>query len=155
MKITTREATPEDIETLLLFEQGVIDAERPMDITLKRDKTHYYDLPFMMEEPNIHFIVAEVADELIGCGYARIIKAREYFQFDRFSYLGFMYTKPEFRGKGVNKIIMDHLYEWSKSQGIYEVRLEVYPNNPAAIRAYEKAGMTQNLITMRVELNKD
>ena len=49
---------------------------------------------------------------------------------------------------------MEYLYNWSKSQGVYEVRLDVYPNNPAAIRSYEKAGMNTGLQMMRVDLRE-
>ncbi len=149
-----RPATLEDIKELLIFEQGIIDAERPMDITLKREKTHYYNLPYMINEPSIELLVAEIEGEMVSCGYARIVKARECFQYDQFSYLGFMFTKEEYRGKGINKKVMEALYTWTRSQGIHEVRLEVYPNNPAAIRAYEKAGMKQCLVTMRVDLRE-
>jgi len=150
-----RSATLNDIEELLIFEQGIIDAERPMDITLKKEDTHYYNLPYMIEEPNIELLVAEIEGELVSCGYARIVKARECFQYDRFSYLGFMFTKNEHRGKGINKKIMDALYDWTRSQRVHEVRLEVYPSNPAAIKAYEKAGMKECLVTMRVDLREE
>lgn len=149
-----RSATLNDIEDLLIFEQGLIDAERPMDETLKREKTHYYNLPYMINEPSIELLVAEIEGELVSCGYARIVKGRECFKYNQFSYLGFMFTKQEHRGKGVNKKVMDALYEWTRSQGIYEVRLEVYPNNPAAIKAYQKAGMKECLVTMRVDLSE-
>lgn len=151
--IVIRKATLNDIEELLVFEQGIIDAERPMDITLKREKTHYYNLPYLIEDPDIELLVAEIDKELVSCGYARIIKARACFQFEQFSYLGFMFTKSEYRGKGINKKIMDALYKWSLSRGVSEVRLEVYPSNAAAIRAYEKAGMEQCLVTMRIDLH--
>jgi ribosomal protein S18 acetylase RimI-like enzyme len=150
--VTIREATIDDLKTLLDFEQGLIDAERPMDITLKREETKYYDLLYMIKEPTIYLVVAEIDGEQVGCGYARIIKARQCFQYEQFSYLGFMFTKPEHRGKGVNQKVMDALYDWSRSQGVNEVRLEVYPNNPAAIKAYQKSGMKECLVTMRIDL---
>ncbi len=149
-----RPATLEDVSVLLEFEQGMIEAERPMDITLKREKTFYYNLPQMINSERTELVVAIENDELIGCGYARAVKANECFQFDEFSYLGFMFTKEEYRGKGVNKKIMNYLYDWSLARGIYEVRLEVYPDNPSAIKAYEKAGMHISLHTMRVDLRK-
>lgn len=150
--VTIREATIDDLKTLLDFEQGLIDAERPMDITLKREETKYYDLLYMIKEPTIYLVVAEIDGEQVGCGYGKIIKARQCFQYEQFSYLGFMFTKPEHRGKGVNQKVMDALYDWSRSQGVNEVRLEVYPNNPAAIKAYQKSGMKECLVTMRIDL---
>ena len=150
--ITIRKATIEDLSILYEFEQGVLKAERPMDKTLKISKTYYYDIPNLISELNVELVIAEINGVIVGCGYARIKQARDCFQFDQFSYLGFMFTKEEYRGKGVNKMIMNYLYDWSLSRGVYEVRLEVYPTNNAAIKAYEKSGMTCSMQTMRVDL---
>jgi GNAT superfamily N-acetyltransferase len=150
--ITIRKATTEDLSILYEFEQGVLQAERPMDKTLKISKTYYYDIPNLISELNVELVIAEINDVIAGCGYARIKQARDCFQFDQFSYLGFMFTKEDYRGKGVNKTIMNYLYDWSLSKGIYEVRLEVYPSNNAAIKAYEKVGMQATMHTMRIDL---
>ena len=150
--ITIRKATIEDLPVLFEFEQGVLRAERPMDETLKLKNTYYYDIPNLIEDSSVELVVAEINDIIVGCGYARIKKARDCFQFDQFSYLGFMFTKEDYRGRGVNKKIMNYLYNWSLSKGINEVRLEVYPTNIAAIKAYEKSGMTCSMQTMRIDL---
>jgi len=152
--LTVRKATHNDLPTLLKFEQGIIAAERPMDPQIKREETHYYNLPMMLDSERYELAVVEVDGTLVGCGYAKIIAAKPYLTFKEYSYLGFMYTKAEYRGQGVNKAVMEYLYDWSWSKGIYEIRLEVYPNNPAAIRAYEKAGMTPGMQMMRVDLRE-
>ena len=150
--ITIRKATIEDLPFLFEFEQGVLRAERPMDETLKLKNTYYYDIPNLIDDSNVELVVGEINGVTVGCGYARIKQARDCFQFDQFSYLGFMFTKEDYRGKGVNKTIMNYLYDWSLSKGIYEVRLEVYPSNKAAIKAYEKVGMQATMHTMRIDL---
>lgn len=150
--ITIRKAIIEDLPVLFEFEQGVLRTERPMDETLKLKNTYYYDIPNLIEDSSVEFVVAEINDIIVGCGYARIKKARDCFQFDQFSYLGFMFTKEDYRGRGVNKKIMNYLYNWSFSKGINEVRLEVYPTNIPAIKAYEKSGMTCSMQTMRIDL---
>ncbi len=147
-----RHATIDDLPILLEFEQGVLDAERLMDTTLKREDTYYYDLPYLINEPTVALLVAEINGVIVACGYAKIIQARDCFTFNRFSYLGFMYTKEAFRGNGINKQIIDYLCDWSIHRGIYEVRLEVYPSNTAAIQAYKKVGMDATMVTMRVGL---
>ena len=149
MSITIRPATFDDLPVLLRFEQGVISAERPFDPTLKKD-THYYDLEEMVNSPDIHLVVAVSGDDIIGSGYARIEKAKHYLQHEQHSYLGFMYTDPAHRGKGVNKMIVETLKQWSLSRNITELRLEVYYLNEAAIRAYEKTGFKKHLIEMRM-----
>jgi GNAT superfamily N-acetyltransferase len=150
--ITIRKATIEDLTVLFEFEQGVLHAERPMDETLKLKNTYYYDIPNLIEDSSVELVIAELDGVIAGCGYAKIKKARDCFQFDQFSYLGFMFTKEDYRGRGVNKKIMNYLYNWSFSKGINEVRLEVYPTNIPAIKAYEKSGMTCSMQTMRIDL---
>ena len=150
--ITIRKATTEDLSILYEFEQGVLHAERPMDKTLKASKTFYYDIPNLISDQTAELVIAEINGVIAGCGYARIKQARDCFQFDQFSYLGFMFTKEDYRGKGVNKTIMNYLYDWSLSRGIYEIRLEVYPSNNGAIKAYEKVGMQATMNTMRIDL---
>lgn len=150
--IHTRPATLADLDTLLQFEQGIVVAERPFDPTLKTGEIHYYDLAALILSPEAEVIVAEVENELVGSGYAQIRPGKNYNKHERFAYLGFMYVKPEFRGQGINKLVMNALVAWSKSQGMAEIRLEVYAENAAAKRAYEKAGFTPNLLEMRMNL---
>jgi ribosomal protein S18 acetylase RimI-like enzyme len=92
---------------------------------------------------------------LIGCGYARIENAKQYLRHKRHAYLGFMYVDPVWRGKNINKMIIDALAQWAVSKGIDEMRLEVYCDNAAAIKAYEKAGFSKLIIQMRMGLNKE
>ncbi|MFN8333852.1 MAG: GNAT family N-acetyltransferase [Cyclobacteriaceae bacterium] len=146
---TIRKATPADKPTLLQFEQGVIEAERPCDPTLKRDDTIYYDIDEMIRASHIELLVAEVNGELVGCGYARIETAKLYLQHRQHAYLGFMYVRPEFRGRGINQQIMEALKNWSKEQGVHELRLEVYVQNESAIKAYEKIGFIRHMYEMR------
>jgi GNAT superfamily N-acetyltransferase len=147
-EIIVREATPEDVPTLLEFEQGVIEAERPMDSGLKEGPINYYDIERLITSPDIRLAVAEIDSELVGCGYARLDAAKPYLKYDRQSYLGFMYVRPDHRGRGINQLILDDLYRWTLSRGVTEVRLEVYPTNTAAIRAYEKAGFAPYIFQM-------
>lgn len=148
----TREATEQDLEILLEFEQGVVTAERPFNSTLIEGEIHYYDLKYLIQSPEATVIVAEENDEIVASGYALIKKSEKYYnQFEQYSYLGFMYVKPEYRGRGINKVITDELLSWSKSKGISEVRLDVYAQNESAIKAYEKAGFEPHLLTMRLK----
>lgn len=154
MKISTRTATLNDHEILLEFEQGVINFERAFDPTLKDEKIHYYDLKAMILADDAEVAVALINDEIVGSGYAKIEIPKSYLKHDRFAYLGFMFVKPEHRGKGINKKIVEHLNHWIRSRNISEVRLDVYSDNPGAIKAYEKAGFKKHLINMRMDLNK-
>jgi RimJ/RimL family protein N-acetyltransferase len=154
MNTIIRPAVVADLPMLLQFEQGVISAERPFDPTLKKGEIHYYDIEHMISASHIELLVAELDGKLIGCGYARIEDAKHYSQHPQHAYLGFMYTHPDYRGKGVNKLVLEALKQWALSKNITELRLEVYYDNESAIKAYEKAGFTKLMIEMRAPINK-
>ena len=147
--ITIRKATIDDVPTLLRFEQGVVVTERPFDPTLKPHPNSYYDIPRMIEDPSVQLVVAECGGQLVGCGYARIEASKHYLRHQSHAYLGFMYVEPEWRGKNVNQMIIDNLEQWTVSKGLTEMRLEVYVENLAAIKAYEKTGFSKLLVQMR------
>jgi len=149
-EIIIRKALTTDIETLLRFEQGVITAEKPYDITIQDPPVRYYDLDIMFTSPDIELVVATINGELIGCGYARIENARLYLKHKQHAYLGFMYVEPHHRGKGVNQKIIETLKQWALSRNITEMRLDVYYGNDFAIKAYEKVGFERHLIEMRL-----
>lgn len=147
-----REATREDLDVLLAFEQGVVEAERPYNVTLRKEKIHYYDLESLMNSQEATLVVAEKDHEIIASGYALIKQPeKDYSTFKDYAYLGFMFVKPEHRGKGVNQLIVDELIQWSRNKGISEIRLDVYDQNESAVKAYEKAGFEPLFLTMRLK----
>ncbi len=152
-QVTVRTATLADLDTLLSFEQALIDFERPVDETIKGGDITYYDLETMISAVSVEIVVAESADEIIGCGYASIEESKPYLTHRRHAYLGFMYVVPEHRGKGVNRLIIDSLKQWSVAKGVTQMRLEVFASNPAAIKAYEKVGFAPRLLEMTASLN--
>ena len=149
-QMVVRRASLADVKTLRLFEQGVITTERPFDGTLKNGLIHYYDLEAMIAADHIEILVAELHNQLIGSGYARIEEAKPYLQHKKHAYLGFMYVIPECRGKGVNQKIIEALKQWAIQQNITELRLDVYNDNLPAIKAYEKTGFKRHMIEMRM-----
>jgi ribosomal protein S18 acetylase RimI-like enzyme len=97
-------------------------------------------------------LVAEIDGIIVGSGYARIEDAKIFYKHPKYTYLGFMYVRPEYRGQGINRKIIDALQSWSLSKNINELRLEVYCDNSPAINAYKKIGFTNYLIQMRLGL---
>src|SRR5690349_11042094 len=154
-QFTIRQAGLGDLNTLYRFEQGIITAERPYNETLRPGHINYYDLKEMLFLPYVHVVVALDGEKIIGSGYARIESAKSFLRHERHSYLGFMYVEPEYRGMGVNNLIIDALKAWSASRNVYELRLHVYNDNTAAIRAYEKAGFEKHLLEMRIALKEE
>ena len=99
MDVTIRQATPGDLAALLQFQQGVVEAERPFDPTLKDGSIHYYDIAALIASTDVHFLVAECGSDLVGCGFARIEAAKHYLRHPMHAYLGLMYVDPTHRGQ--------------------------------------------------------
>ena len=152
MEIKIRQAKEEDIEILLEFEKGIIETERPFDITLKDGEIHYYDLLKLISSSEAEVLVAESEGRVVGSGYVQIRKADPFLKHEHFAYLGFMYVEPAFRGKGINQLILDALINWAEAKGISEVRLEVYDENIVAKNAYRKAGFSPIIVQMRKKI---
>lgn len=150
-KVIIRTATLEDLPVLLHFEQEIIKAERPFDVTIKDGVISYYNIGEMIQDPKSHVVVAEVNDIIVASGYAIPKKARHYLNHNLYAYLGFMYTDEDFRGMGINARIVDELKRWSQQEGYTEIRLTVYNENLSAIKAYEKVGFKKHIIEMRLE----
>ena len=148
--ILVRPATLEDLEQLLGFEQDLIKAERPFDKTIREDPVSYYDIRQYILDPEVQVLVAEADGRIVSSGYGLVKKARDYLDHSQYGYLGFMFTIPEYRGKGINRMLIDELKQWAKDKELKEVRLSVYPENYAAVKAYEKVGFEPHLLEMRL-----
>ena len=149
-----RAATLDDLPTLLEFEQKLIVAERPFALTLKDDPISYYNLESFILSKTTQLLVAQCDDIIIASGYAQIRETEPHHNSDQHAYLGFMYVEPEWRGQGLNQLIMDELMAWSKNQNVRHFRLQVFLHNQAAIKAYEKAGFQSHMIEMVMQLDE-
>ena len=148
--VRIRRATRADLATLREFEQQIVAAERPFDPTLRESGVQYYDIESMLRDDRVCMLVAESAGEAIGCGFARIDAAKPFLRHAREAYLGLMYVDQHHRGRGVNQRLLDELLAWCRERGVEEMRLEVYPGNESARRAYEKAGFRPYMLAMRL-----
>ncbi len=150
-----RKARIADLDTLYDFEQGIILAERPFDSTLKDEKISYYDLKAIILAEDSDIFVATINNEIIASASIVTKTAAPYLKHGDYAFLGFMYVKPEYRGRGINNGIIKELKHWAEDHNLREVRLKVYQDNESALKAYEKAGFQGHLIEMRLDLNKD
>ncbi|MEO0881702.1 MAG: GNAT family N-acetyltransferase [Pseudomonadota bacterium] len=154
MTIKIRPATLDELPTLKAFEQGIIEAERPMDATLKPDPISYYDLGALIESQDAEVLVADLDGELVASGYAKKKRSLDYVRPAYHAFIGFLYVAQEHRGKGINQLVLDGLFSWAKAKDLPEVHLTVYPSNAPALRAYQKAGFRPYLTEMRLNLEE-
>ncbi|WP_126246155.1 GNAT family N-acetyltransferase [Chitinophaga rhizosphaerae] len=146
-----RPATKADLPALRIAEQAVIAWERPFDPGLAKDPISYYDLDHMFDREDVLLLMAEIGGQLAATGYILRRANKPYETNSHHGYIGFMYTVPAHRGKGIATAIIARLRGWAVEKGLKEIRLEVYDGNASAVRAYEKAGLKKVLVEMRMD----
>ncbi len=81
----------------------------------------------------VAFFVVREGGAPAGCGGIKLF-GTEYGEIKR------MWVRPEFRGMGFAKLLLDHLADYARSRGIAILRLETGIHQHAAIRLYEQVG---------------
>ncbi|WP_444995572.1 GNAT family N-acetyltransferase [Aliikangiella sp. IMCC44359] len=152
--IVIRKAKLSELSTLLEFEQSIIEYERPFEENMMAEHFNYYDLAELIQSDIAEVLVAVDNGRLVGSGYAIIKDSRHYLKHKQHAYLGFMYIDPDYRGQGINQMLVKRLVEWSKKKNMQMVCLTVFSENDSAITAYKKAGFHSNLIEMRLNLEE-
>jgi len=150
--VNYRQGTLADLPKLLELEQAVVEAERPFNEVIKPQNAHYYDIEQLITDEDSYLLVIEASNEIIATGYIQIRESKPSLTHDKHGYLGFMYVDPNHRGKGLNQTLIEQLISWSKNKGVTVFYLDVYAQNSAAIRAYEKVGFVPSLMEMRLNV---
>lgn len=93
---------------------------------------HGYSVQKLLAE-NVTFFVLHADGALAGCGGVKLFGS-EYAEVKR------MYTRPQFRGRGLAKLMLQHLAEYAHGQGVALLRLETGIHQAQAIGMYERLG---------------
>ena len=67
-------------------------------------------------------------------------------------WIGLLYVKPEQRGSGIGRALMDEMKRYFQSKNCDTLRLKVLSGNQPAIAFYEKYGLTAREIEMVTKL---
>lgn len=87
-------------------------------------------------EQQVAFFVLRADGDPVACGGVKLF-GTEYGEVKR------MYARPEYRGRGYAKAILDHLAEHARDQGVSLLRLETGIYQTDAIGLYEHLGFTR------------
>lgn len=153
MSLNFRKALPSDIQLLRGFESKLVAHERAIEPTLIQEgHLEYYDISQLIENTtNSIVIIAEIDGEPVGCGLGQIKENDPCYSEKRYGYIGLMYVDEDQRGKNVGGSIIQELVRWFHGQGIHEIHLRVYANNPGAVKAYEKYGFEHYIHEMKLK----
>ena len=84
----------------------------------------------------VAFFLVREGSAPVGCGGIKLF-GTEYGEIKR------MYVRPECRGKGYAKLILNHLAKYAEGHGVRTLRLETGIHQHAAIALYEQMGFQQ------------
>jgi GNAT superfamily N-acetyltransferase len=110
----------------------ITELEADLDPLYPRESRHGYSVEKLLRE-GVFFFIIRGKDSLIGCGGVQFF-GDEYAEIKR------MYVRPKFRGLGFARLMLDHLEEHTRSNGINLLRLETGIHQHNAIALYEGAG---------------
>jgi GNAT superfamily N-acetyltransferase len=110
----------------------ISELETHLESLYPRESRHGYSVDKLIAE-GVAFFVLQYDDIPAGCGGVQLF-GREYGEVKR------MYVRPQFRGLGFGKLILDRLADYVRDRGVDVLRLETGIHQPAAVRLYERAG---------------
>jgi ribosomal protein S18 acetylase RimI-like enzyme len=100
-----------------------------------RESRHGFSVQKLIADA-VAFFVIRSDGAPAGCGGIKLF-GTEYGEIKR------MYVRPQFRGLGLAKLMLDHLADYARGHGVGILRLETGIHQHAAIGLYERAGFTR------------
>ena len=96
------------------------------------ESRHGYSVDKLLREGVAFFIVREDGVP-VGCGGVQLY-GTDYGELKR------MYVRPQFRGRGLGKTVLNHLTDYARERGVGILRLETGIYQKEAIALYESSG---------------
>ena len=155
--LTIRLANEVDIPRLedLLYQVHGLHAEGRPDIFIPGCKKYTADqLREILADPVSTPVFVAVADGvLVGyCFCIRQVQTAASMQKITTLYIDDLCVDAAMRGKGFGKVLYDHAVEYARINGYYNLTLNVWACNPAAMRFYEKCGLSVQKVGMELLL---
>jgi putative acetyltransferase len=128
MPITIVEARPDSADAIEL----IAELDETLAPFYPVESRHGYSVEKLLNE-GVAFFVLRRDDVAAGCGGVQLF-GTDYAELKR------MYVRPEYRGLGLGKRLVNHLAAYSRQRGITVLRLETGIYQEAAVALYEQMG---------------
>jgi putative acetyltransferase len=110
------------------------ELEAQLEPLYPRASRHGLSVAQLLEQA-VAFFLLRTDGEPAACGGVKLF-GTEYGEVKR------MYVRPQFRGRGFAKAMLDHVTAYTQARGIPLLRLETGIHQREAIGLYERAGFT-------------
>jgi len=105
----------------------------------------------LLTEPGAEAFVATIDGE--PCGLISVHPDTDYFTGHPRAYVDILVVARDAEGKGVGRVLMDHIERWARDKAFREVVLDVFAGNTGAIGFYERQGYRPDHIRMAKPLD--
>lgn len=122
---------PDSADAIVLIEE--LDA--CLQPLYRQESRHGYSVEKLIRL-NVAFFVLRTDGNLAGCGGVQFF-GTEYAELKR------MYVRPQYRGHGFGKLLLNHLAEYARARTIDILRLETGIYQTEAIALYERMGFVR------------
>jgi len=126
--ITIVEERPDSVDGMKLLSELDADLQRH---PYPAESRHAFSIEKLLHE-RVAFFVTRYLGEPAACGGLKV--------FDDYGEVKRMYVRPKQRGRGLAKATLDHLSQYTKSQGLNLLRLETGIYQVEAIGLYDRYG---------------
>jgi GNAT superfamily N-acetyltransferase len=110
----------------------ISELEAQLEPLYPRTSRHGYSVEKLMQQ-GVAFFLTRHDGALGGCGGIELF-GTEYGEIKR------MYVRPQFRGQGLAKLMLDHLAAYARERNVHLLRLETGIHQKDAIALYERIG---------------
>jgi GNAT superfamily N-acetyltransferase len=105
-------------------------------------------LPDGLASPDMHLFTAEVDGDQVGIGWFELRQRAS----GTSAWIFDIRLDEDRRGQGLGRALLDALHDAARDLGATSMTLNVFGDNPTAIRLYETSGYTVTAQQMRREL---
>jgi len=113
----------------------IAELDAHLESLYPQESRHGYSVAKLLAQGVVFFVVRD-GGTAVGCGGIQVV-GTEYGELKR------MYVRPQFRGRGFGRLMLNHLMDYARSRQLAWVRLETGIHQKAAIALYEGMGFTR------------
>ena len=146
-KIVIREATPADVDQMIMLLSGLFTLESDFDFDCDKQRM---GLCKLLIRPSALILVATYGDEVMGmCTVQTLISTAEG---GPVGLVEDVVVKDQYQAQGVGRRLLKVLQSWCKQRGFTRLQLLVDKNNINAIGFYKHMGwQSTDLVALRLK----
>ena len=128
MTVTITTEPPDTGDAIML----IAELEALLEPLYPRESRHGLNVEQLIAEA-VAFFLLRADGTPAGCGGIKLVGA-QYGEIKR------MYVRPQFRGRGFARLLLSHVEDYARAQGVGLLRLETGIHQREAIGLYERMG---------------